>query len=739
VCYEPELICIADVTCKDDDGCSGDTYCQGGRCIPYGKGPRSDRDLNCARAIPVGLVAPRISCEWLGPAAGDAFPNHKQVLSTPLVIDFNFDDHLSAEIPTSRPSIVVNTYDALDGECGTGEKYDGANYGILRILDGRSCKLQYTIPTHVNGAVTPAVGDINGDGRPDILAVSVEGGLVAFGYNKAQDRFTTLWTSKDTAGAPSTPVAGKCQWASPALHDLNDDGKPEALLEGYVYDSTGKLIDSSLGLLSIFHNGGQFPVVADVDRDGSPNLATPRFLLGWDRGQSRWVKKQSFDEFAAKGVWDFAAVADFGIAFGKSLDRTRRDGLAEVVVVSNGRAAVLSLEGKMVFGPIILPGSMGTGGGPPTVGDFDNDGRPEFAAAGESSFTIFDPDCVLGAREEHCPSKRTDGILWTSRSQDVSSNTTGSAVFDFDGDGNAEAIYADECYVRIYDGRNGDVLFSQPHSSCTWHEYPVVADAGGQFRSKLIVPSNQSCPQIVKQCPATDPVFQGLRCKKSTDCPSDLPCDFGLCRCTSDAQCNSSVVGGGYTCLPPPSGVSGSGKTCQATHNGTLTGIRVYSDVSDRWVSSRPLWSSHTYSITEIQDNGILPRTSEVARNWEQQGLNNYRMNIQGKVRAGAVADLTLQGAAPVCQAGGVELRARLCNRGTAPVEDGVPVTFREGAAPLCTARTKTALVPGTCVDVSCLWSGAKGTHAVDASADDAGEIIECHEGNGKVRIQVSC
>ena len=43
--------------------------------------------------------------------------------------------------------------------------------------------------------------------------------------------------------------------------------------------------------------------------------------------------------------------------------------------------------------------------------------------------------------------------------ESFSPNMTGSTVFDLDGDGNFEVIYRDERALRIYDGRNGQVLF----------------------------------------------------------------------------------------------------------------------------------------------------------------------------------------------------------------------------------------------------------------------------------------
>jgi hypothetical protein len=57
----------------------------------------------------------------------------------------------------------------------------------------------------------------------------------------------------------------------------------------------------------------------------------------------------------------------------------------------------------------------------------------------------------------------------SSQTQDCSSAFTGSSVFDFDGNGKAEVVYADEQYMRIYDGTTGDVLLrcATPPAPCT--------------------------------------------------------------------------------------------------------------------------------------------------------------------------------------------------------------------------------------------------------------------------------
>lgn len=730
---------IPGASCSTDEQCTDDRYCgTSGTCTPYSEPDHAVNPM-CNRLVPAGLLSPGIFCEWNAPAAGDPYPNHKQVLMTPLVMDFDLLGNRTGEFTTTRPSIVIATYDALDGACGLGENQLGTvNWGILRILDGRTCKQQYLIDAKVNGAVTPAIGDLDGDGRAEIVTYSAAGGLIAFKFDPVQTKWVTLWTSTTAAGAPSNPFAAKCKWTGPTLADLDDDGKPEAIAEGFVYDSQGKLVDGSVNIGNNYQ--GQFSVVADIDKDGSPNLLAPHANYNWDKANRRWQQASTFG-MAMVGDTAYVAVADLGTVKGSTIDRTQRDGIAEVVVVDQGSLWVMSNGGALVYPSKSLPGA--AGGGPPTIGDFDNDGRPEFAVAGKSSYTVFDPDCISGAEAKYCPTGRTDGILWSQLSQDISSNITGSSLFDFEGNGTVEAIYADECFARIYDGASGEVLFSQQHSSCTWNEYPVVADVQGNFRSKLIVPSNENCNVT---CPPIDPIFKGLRCSESTDCPNSTTCTAGFCRCTADAQCNSSTSGGGFVCRDADAAqmVPPGGKVCRAAFTKARSGIRVFGDVLDRWVASRPAWNQHPYSISNVSETGAIPRTSVWQRNWDQAGYDNFRQNVQGKFSPQSAPDTTAQGAGAgtgTCAGEDITLSTNLCNRGTAPVGDGVAVGFYEGMQLLCTGTSSDALVAGQCIKVSCTYKGqaASGSHQITVVADDGGQTTECIESNNRATFSYTC
>jgi hypothetical protein len=481
-------------------------------------------------------------------------------------------------------------------------------------------------------------------------------------------------------------------------------------------------------------------VVVDLEGDGTMELVNGENIFRFNKADKSWGLLRQTDQPRGQ-----VAVADFGTYGASSNDRSTRDGLPELAVVSNGTIRVQTPEGRVILGPTGLPG--GGVGGAPTVADFDGDGRPEVGVAGAAAYTVFDPDCSAGADATVCPTGRSDRILWSRPSQDQSSNMTGSSVFDFEGDGRAEVVYADECFSRVYDGRSGQVLFSQYHTSCTWYENPIVADVDGDFRSEIVIPSNTNCGVV---CPGIDPIHNGVRCESTADCPGVTVCAkeqpgdaTGLCRCSTTADCGASNL----ACVDPASGASPAGKVCRASFpvGERQTGIVVLADVLDRWVSSRPIWNQHAYSVTNINDDGTVPTIANAKSNWKTPELNNYRMNVQGTVKGETVPDMTSQSHPVQCDNGTAKLQAKVCNRGTAPVAGGVPVTFyRESTMPsnkICTATSTQVLAPGSCEVVSCDWVAAPDSEVdVIIQADDDGSgkgaSTECEENNNTATLK---
>jgi len=658
--------CIPDVPCASNDECQEDSWCEDGACTPYGSPEGHEKDEDCNREVEPAAFEPALQCAFSTPPA-DQVPSHVQVMSTPVVLDLDLD----LDPDTLRPSVVFNTF-------------AGANYGgdgVLRIVDGRTCEHQQSLIDAADRtipAASPSLGDLDGDGRPEIVSPRSGGGLIAYAQD-ADGVYSRLWSSGtcDGAGGRAPDATGGAnRWSGASIHDLDDDGVPEIVYGAVVYDAAGCILDSAQGWRG--YSVGQVPVLADVDVDGRVEWLGGNAIFEFDAGA--FVAEAGF---VAAGLADgFVAVADFG-DFGDG------PGIAEIAVIASGWARVQTISGAVVFGPFTSPGL--PNGGPPTIADFDGDGEPEFASAGGDAYVVFDLECDEDPLPAGCEAR---GVRWSQPSQDHSSTVTGSSVFDFEGDGAGDAVYADECFVRVYDGATGDVKYSAPRSSGTTYENPVVVDVDGDFHTEIVVGTNDYAGAL--GCPATDPLYP--------DAAYEL------------------------------------------SH-----GIRIYRDVEDRWVNSRPVWNQHAYSVTNVEDDGTIPATADWEPNWTVEGLNNFRQNVQGSLDPLAAPDFTAGGGDRELDCDDPEdprivLHVTVCNRGTESVDAGADVTFHDGdpevAAPFCTTETTLVLDPGECEDVSCEWAPAPVDDPRDVTVvvDLAGEATECHEGNNEALIEdVTC
>src|SRR5688572_20317271 len=136
-------VCVPPPTpCATPEECLGDQYCDlpAGECLPWGVGPGGNNNAECKREPVPGVFFPGAQCEWVTPPAGDPFPMHFNVLSSPMVGAF----YQSGEFST--PSIVFASYNFTDGG---GQSCQGTEptlyYGVIRIVDGRTCTQQATI------------------------------------------------------------------------------------------------------------------------------------------------------------------------------------------------------------------------------------------------------------------------------------------------------------------------------------------------------------------------------------------------------------------------------------------------------------------------------------------------------------------------------------------------------------------------------------------------------------------
>lgn len=629
ICCAGGEVCLAGACtapgapCQDFADCEEGEFCEPtiSRCLPQ---PGDDL---CEYVPQIGTLTPAVEWSW---TSSPIEPSAVQVINAPVVGDLDKD---------GVPDVVIVTSD----------NYSGTGAGFLRALDGATGAEKwaagsdvYVAAHRVNPRGTPALGDIDGDGFAEIVTPKAGGGLIAFEHDG-----TFKWSSTQTDGV--TPYTTSMSSATVAIADFEGDGTPEIAVGGVVFEANGALRFDQ-GVYSGSNNGnyGAVSIVADLDGQGDQELVTGRRAFRSD-GTVYWDNGQ---------IDGYPAIADLDL-----------DGTPEVVVVAGGILRVQDPTTGVVLASLAMPAA--GAGGPPTIANFDGDPEPEIASANGGAYAVF------GYASLPTP---TLTLQWSQPTQDLSSNRTGSSVFDFEGDGVAEVVYGDECYFRIYSGPDGTVLQEIESSSATIHEYPVVVDVDGDNNTEVVVAAN-----------------------------------------------NLNHLSNGVTC-PYPAAQS-------------KAGVFVYGDANDQWVRTRKLWNQHAYHITNVSSTLGIPAPESPS--WVvPPGFNNYRQSNQGagvfnapdlQVSLGA----SLQG----CPAS-VELVATVQNLGSLGVAAGIPVSFYEGATatgtPIATVNTTQALLPGQfeIVTVSAPTNGTSFSVRVDADGMGMGQENECLEDNNDASVE---
>jgi hypothetical protein len=389
--------------------------------------------------------------------AADDFPEWHQVVMSPMVADLDQD---------CIPEIVFNSY----------RNSDYTDNGILRVIRGDDGSKVWSLGDDMwqtDPSAHPAIGDITGDGVPEIVTRGEGDYLIAVGSDG-----TPLWRSENYAGPAEDS-------GSPSLANFDGMGLPEIAYGRHVFDAAGMLaFSAAAGPMGSNGDFGPLSCVADLDGDDRPELIA---------GATVYTFTGSVGvDFAGTEMWagtpgdGFCGVADFD-----------GDGLPEVVTVISNEIHIWDGVVGTELASFTIPG--GGAGGPPNIADFDGDGTPDIGTAAADRYIVVQFDGVA-----------TITSLWEADTKDESSQRTGSSVFDFDGDGRSEVIYGDEWYLRIYPGTepscpggalcdgimdDTEVLFIDINSSRTRTEYPIIADVDGDFKAEIVVSSNNESEQ----------------------------------------------------------------------------------------------------------------------------------------------------------------------------------------------------------------------------------------------------
>ncbi|NUO52360.1 MAG: VCBS repeat-containing protein [Polyangiaceae bacterium] len=647
----------------------------------------------CVFVPPSGEFAPGLDCAWNGPSAASPYPLHNDVVMTPVVVNLTDDDGDNDVDLDDIPDIAFVSYRLQEDGCCNSQ-------GVLRVVSG-GCNSDGTMTEHLSIGATEiqadigianiwldnsgglAAADIDGDGSVDLVATTQNGGTIAF----EKDGHVKWYQPSYPASATTDHLAG----TTPSIADLDKDGLPEIIQGRVVLNGE----DGSLawkGTAGTGTNGFLGPVTStgDIDLDGELNVLAGSTAYDAD-GNSLWT----FDFLGTPITAANCQASGFPCDGFTATGNFDSDDEGEVLITRAGVLYFVNHDGSPMLDPVTMEpitvaipanGCARNEGGPPTVADFDGDGQAEVGVAGANFYVVADLECLANPLPPQCSDP---GIRWKVANQDCSSRVTGSSVFDFEGDGKAEVIYNDEQFFRIFDGTTGTVLTQIANHSHTRLEMPIIADVDNDGNAEIVFIENAS--------------------------------------------------------------------------GGTTQGIRVYADANDTWVPTRRIWNQHAYHVTNTNELGQIPQTE--TPNWLAPSgatvsgvMNNFRQNLPD-FDVFAAPDLTVAISfdKTMCPQT-LGLVAQVCNEGALQVGAGTVVTFWNNANMTeiaCTnapVATTSPLAPGQCQNVTCQLANppvSPMTIDVRACVDNGGYACdmpparggnnECHEDNNLADGEDGC
>lgn len=751
--------------CEDDWDCPEFTQCDGSACVGTGRAP------TCT--LPPAAftdVLPQEEFHWGGTGTGspdaiDApFPIYSQASVVPMVMNLDDDNGDGLINEMDFPEIIFTTFNkevyAKDGVIraihgggpNKGKDYF-ANCGDVVWHEGDPLSMSCPAGGPIaHGFAMLAVGDLDNDGVPEIVAPTEDAGLAILD-NRGNIITRTAPSQWSTGhGAPS-----------PNLANLDQAGMVEIIVGNRVFtlehDSAGKLafLDRFDGALNVGSAGGPVSCVANVAGDSKLEVvagttayvlpkppsgvtrrsecapgATDAFCAGtlevlWD-GQT--VNGASLPAAQADGYCAIADVLGANAALAPSPSNPL-DGRPEAVYIAKGYLVILDGETGALLRSTELYTQLGTeqvGGGAPNIDDFDGDGFPEIGTAFGFRYLLHDlqepsascpawPTAIADGAANTNPARTPGGACtvdsdcasgavcntmaglctclhngWQSITEDDASGTTSSSVFDFNGDGAAEVVYNDECNFRVYNGVNGGVYYKQHSPSLTRIENPSIADVDNDGNAEIVFASNNG----------------GARCSTSIDYPN---------------------------------------------------GITVLGDSHDTWVSARRVWNQHAYHVTNVTESGSIPvEEPESWKAYNGRRYNTYRSNPRS---SGVAPDLVLSGinvSSPDATCGELskklDITVKVENQGDLRVGPGIIVGFYgtwggvesallDGTGSPITIPLSGSLEPGYALlltasyDANDAPSGAL-PDSVRVKVDDAGSERECVETNNEASTPVT-
>ncbi len=594
-----------DETDRDEDGV---IECE--ESCPPSDAPHTTATLPDCEFVPAPSGTPfNARVEWsmgnamTDPATGDGVPaytfaeftGYNSVFQAPVIGQANDDDGDGRVDGDDVPDIAVVMSDAVEHD-----------YGVLRLIKGDGTEVEASTlwqsysnkngtanyaPYHYAGV---AIGDIDSDPDTEIVTLvsrDTDGACFPAIYEVDETATGVTLRLEDVWGG----AAYSCMAHAPALADLEGNGDIELIFGRAVfagetfaqkwYGAGGRGWYGRGDYAAGYWNSGYHSFAYDVNGNGT-DLEVVAGKTVYTSTGGTFCELGSYSGTTWVPATDgYPAVADIA--------RFSGDTLGEPEIVVTGNEWVRVYHGSKRYDPNglarctlidelpndprtdpTLPSGLPTPpscnlaslsfGGPPTIADFDGDGKREIGVAGACWYSVFDLDAPT-----------TTGLTRyaMAMTRDWSSASTGSTVFDFNGDGSDEIVFSDEQAVYVWGlktapnltpwNRLAELMRESSHKSWTIHEYPLVADVDNDGKAEIIAVN------------------------------SHLPPDH------EDAY-----------------------------------GIYVLGAADDDWVSARKVWNQHAYSINNVDEDGGLQFCDPNYAPYDSNDYNSFRTQAPGEFGA---------------------------------------------------------------------------------------------------------
>ncbi|MCP4443028.1 MAG: hypothetical protein GY810_29330, partial [Aureispira sp.] len=475
----------------------------------------------------------------------------------------------------------------------------------LVVIDGATGQVETTINTSFRfkyGNVGPTIADTDNNGIPEIFIMSSENpARRIFSYEYDGNNYVQKWMSNTQVGA-SMGFVFTSEW-NVQVADFNQDGVSELYVINEIYNAqTGEFLvdggNNNTGRINKTYGYGQWealPVAADVLPDNHCADCRGLELIAGGQVYSVHIDPVNPVNNRMTVEVDASNIERMGDGFTAIADMDRDGDLDAVVTTAiNDLDSVLTNDSVAVFIWDIQTANLLA----PPFGFLDNINGPTISLANISDVDN-DGSLNIGITS-YSKFKMLEfengqiTQMWNVATTD-GSGRTGTIVFDFNADGNKEVVYRDETLLRIFNGSTGVTLFSTSCTSFTGWEYPVVADVDNDAQTEL------------------------------------------LCSCDNN--------------------------------------LRAYGSNSFPWVTTRPLWNQHSFFNVNINSDLTVPKVQQdhhlVGNKMEMNSFLNPHSNPES-----AVADAVPTIDTIYCAGDSIILNFTICNTGDFALSSQTPISI---------------------------------------------------------------